>query len=264
MSKEMPNVESLSLASGSGNNTPASTRSRTNSKAPSLNGTPATATGTVRTPFSHALPTSKPSARPDLTTDQSSKYTQLLSLVTAWPSLPKSTTDKTAAPLTDSERMWLTRECLLRYLRATSWHVSASEKRLQETLIWRREYGVEALTAEHISPENETGKQVILGYDNAARPCLYLNPGKQNTKKSERQIQHLVFMLERVIDMMEPGQETSALLINFKGATSGGSPSVAQGRQVMSILQGHYPERLGRACIADCKWKHTHATSLST
>jgi len=149
--------------------------------------------------------------------------------------------------------MWLTRECLLRYLRATTWVVANAERRLQETLIWRREYGVETLTPEHISPENETGKQVILGYDNNARPCLYLNPGKQNTKKSERQIQHLVYMLERVVDMMEPGQEMTALLINFKGSTGGGSPSVAQGRQVMSILQGHYPERLGRACIADCK-----------
>ena len=110
---------------------------------------------------------------------------------------------------------------------------------------------METWTPEHISPENESGKQVILGYDNSARPCLYLNPGKQNTKKSERQIQHLVYMLDRVIDMMDPGQETTALLINFKGATGGGAPSVAQGRQVLGILQGHYPERLGRACIAD-------------
>jgi len=28
----------------------------------------------------------------------------------------------------------------------------------------------------------------------------------------------------------------------------------------MTILQGHYPERLGRACIADCKF--VFATSI--
>lgn len=108
-------------------------------------------------------------------------------------------------------------------------------------------------TPDYISPENETGKQQILGYDINARPCLYMNPGKQNTDKSERQIQHTVFMLERVIDMMGPGQETTALLINFKNSSSSKSPSLGQGKQVLNILQQHYPERLGRALISDCK-----------
>jgi len=246
MSKEMPNVANLSL--GSGTNTPASDRSA--SKATSVSSVKGTS-GPVYTPFEHAPESCTPVAAKALTPDQSAKYTQLLDLVSAWPGLPVSSTDKTNEPLTDNERLWLTRECLLRYLRATSWSVPNAATRLQDTLVWRKEYGVETWTPEHISPENETGKQVILGYDNNARPCLYLNPGKQNTKKSERQIQHLVYMLDRVIDMMDAGQETTALLINFKGSSSGGSPSVAQGRQVMGILQGHYPERLGRACIAD-------------
>lgn len=145
--------------------------------------------------------------------------------------------------------MWLTRECLLRYLRATKWNAAEAPKRLLGTLIWRREYGLAKHTASYISPENETGKQVILGYDIAARPCLYLNPAKQNTKKSERQIQHLVFMLERVIDLMIPGQETLSLLVNFKESSSGSNPSVGQGRQTLNILQTHYPERLGRALV---------------
>ena len=111
--------------------------------------------------------------------------------------------------------MWLTRECLLRYLRATSWNVTNSVKRLLDTLLWRREFGVSKLTAEGVSKEAETGKMVILGYDNNARPCLYMNPGRQNTEKSHTQIEHLVFLLEKTIDMMDPGQETTALLINF-------------------------------------------------
>lgn len=242
----MPNVAGLSLDPKSA--TSDTTRSTSKASAASA------PVGPTSIPFDHSPSDCKPVARAGLTTDQSAKYTQLFSQVSKWTGLPVSTTDKTIQVLSDSEKMWLTRECLLRYLRATSWNVANADKRLQDTMIWRREYGVETWSAEHISPENETGKQVILGYDNNARPCLYLNPGKQNTKKSERQIQHLVYMLERVIDMMDPGQETTALLINFKGSSSGGSPSVAQGRQVMSILQGHYPERLGRACIADRKF----------
>lgn len=188
-----------------------------------------------------------------LTADQETKYNELLAIAKEWKEIP-STTDK-AGPITDDEIFWLTRECLLRYLRATKWNVSEASKRLLATLTWRREYGVESFTGDHISPENETGKQIIIGYDIAARPCHYLNPGRQNTEPSPRQVQHLVFMVERVIDLMVPGQETLALLINFKKGEkrSNTAPGIGQGREVLNILQTHYPERLGRALIINSK-----------
>ena len=113
---------------------------------------------------------------------------------------------------------------------------------------------MESHTADYISEENETGKQFILGYDNEGRPCLYLNPHKQNTKKSDKQIQHLVYMLERSIELMPPGQETLAILVNFKDTRKGDGATVGQGRQTINILQNHYPERLGRACVQDTPW----------
>jgi len=149
--------------------------------------------------------------------------------------------------------MWLTRECLLRYLRAAKWSVPDATTRLLSTLTWRREYGVVNFTPDYISPENETGKQWILGYDIEGRPCHYLNPSRQNTKRSDRQLHHLVFMMERAIDLMGPGQETLALLISFSETSSGQGASLAQGKQVMNFLQNHYPERLGRALVTDSK-----------
>ena len=186
---------------------------------------------------------------PELTTEQQSKYEAVLETVRSWKEIP-STKGK-EGPITENEILWLTRECLLRYLRATKWNTADAEKRLLATLTWRREYGVEELTGDHISPESETGKQIIVGWDIAGRPCHYLNPGRQNTAASPRQVQHLVFMLERVIDIMVPGQETLALLINFKTSKtrSNTSPGLSQGREVLNILQTHYPERLGRALI---------------
>lgn len=208
--------------------------------------------GPIRTPLTNPLPTSKPIVPASLSAEQQSKYNQILETVSGWTTI-LSGTDKTATaePITDAERMFLTRECLLRYLRATKWSVPNALTRLQSTLSWRREYGADTFTADYISPENETGKQVIQGYDIDARPCLYLNPAKQNTKMSDRQIHHLSFMLDRVIDMMPPGQETTALLINFKGASGGNVPTVGQARAVLNILQNHNPERLGKACISE-------------
>jgi hypothetical protein len=52
---------------------------------------------------------------------------------------------------------------LLRFLRATKWIYKDAVLRVEETLIWRREFGVDELTAEHVSPEGESGKQILLG-----------------------------------------------------------------------------------------------------
>lgn len=211
--------------------------------------------GPLHVPLRRPSPKAKLPKPADLTPEQETKYATVLASVSQWQSLP-ATTAKNApqAPIQDHERMWLTRECLLRYLRATKWITPNALKRLQSTLSWRREYGADNFTADYISPENETGKQVVLGFDNDTRPCLYLNPGKQNTKMSDRQIHHLSYMLDRVIDFMPPGQETSCLIINFKGAASGTVPTVGQARQVLNILQGHNPERLGRALINELPW----------
>lgn len=211
--------------------------------------------GPLKTPIPKPLPSCKPLPEAKLSPEQETKYATVLAAVSQWQTLP-STTAKNApqAPIQEHERMFLTRECLLRYLRATKWKTADALKRLQGTLSWRREYGADTFTHDYISPENETGKQIQLGYDNDARPVLYLSPGKQNTKMSDRQIHHLCYMLDRMVDMMPPGVENSALLINFKGAASGTIPSVGQARAVLNILQTHNPERLGKALISETPW----------
>lgn len=208
--------------------------------------------GLIKTPLDAPLETSKPAIRPPLTAEQEQKYQSLLANVLKWTDIPSaSTKGATKSPLTETERMFMTRECLLRYLRASSWNLSTAEKRLEYTLVWRREYGLESHTADYISIENETGKQLIVGWDIEGRPCQYMRPSKQNTPRGDRQIQHLVFMLERSIDLMPPGQETLALLINFAETKSGQGATLGQGKQTLNILQNHYPERLGRALVTN-------------
>lgn len=208
------------------------------------------ADGLIQKPFGKPLDTAKPVAPAPLTPEQQAKYDTLLKLVSSWTTVAdKAEKNAPTSPITEDEQMFLTRECLLRYLRATKWNVSEAETRLQSTLTWRREYNLKKLTPDYISIENETGKQVILGYDINGRPCLYLLPSNQNTEKSDRQLEHLVFMLERAIDLMGPGQETLALIVNFKETKSGQNASISQAKQTVGFLQNHYPERLGRALV---------------
>jgi hypothetical protein len=206
-------------------------------------------------PFAAPEPGCTPAPPTVLTADQQAKYEQLLAEIRSWETLPTTSAKASTetAPLDDNERIWLTRECLLRYLRATKWALPQAITRLRSTLIWRREFGTEGFTAEYISDENATGKQVQLGFDKEGRPCLYLLPQNQNSKPGIKQVQHLVYMLERALDLHPPGQEGLALLIDFRNTGAGGTPPMSIAKQVLDILQNHYPERLGRALLTHCE-----------
>ncbi|KAF7965251.1 hypothetical protein HWV62_44860, partial [Athelia sp. TMB] len=125
--------------------------------------------------------------------------------------------------------------------------------RLEDTLKWRREFGVyDTLSAELVEPEAVTGKEILFGYDKERRPGFYMIPSRQNTDEATRQVQFAVWMLERAVDLMGPGVEKMDLLIDF--AEKAKNPSIGTARTVLNILQSHYPERLGLALILNIPW----------
>uniref|UniRef100_A0A0L0NWE9 SEC14 homolog 3 n=1 Tax=Candidozyma auris TaxID=498019 RepID=A0A0L0NWE9_CANAR len=223
------------------------------------------------TPFDAPVNPIKPPVF-DLTDDQLAKYNDVLEYFEEYikENIPVSDSSNAEThPILEEEKAWLTKECFLRYLRATKWKVEPTIKRIKDTMVWRRTFGVvtvpghsdprKIITPELVEAENVTGKNLIVGYDNDNRPCLYLRNGYQNTSASLRQVQHLVFMLERVIQFMPPGQDGLALLIDFKAAPahlnlSSKFPSLSISKQVLHILQNHYPERLGRGLFTNIPW----------
>ncbi|ODV93292.1 hypothetical protein PACTADRAFT_46955 [Pachysolen tannophilus NRRL Y-2460] len=219
-------------------------------------------------PFEKPLDGLKSTPRDPLTLDQEKQYLEVLNhFLNDELSLPvreKPEDSLELRKLTYDEKSWLTRDCILRYIRACNWKLSDAIKRLENSLIWRRDFGIsggefQTLTEDVVAIENETGKQLIFGYDNGCRPCLFLRNGKQNTKASFRQIQHLIFMLESVIDFMPPGEDNLALCVDFKAypeisIKGANMPSVSVGKQILHILQYHYPERLGRALFVNIPW----------
>lgn len=160
-------------------------------------------------------------------------------------------------PLNKYEKLWLSKQCLLRYLRACNWKQEEAIKRIIGSIAWRREFGIgggewDKITPESVEVENETGKHLVFGFDDEKRPCLHLYNGKRNTKASDRQIQFLIFMLERTIDFMPQGQDKLCLCVDFKKYPESCTedpkvPPVSLGKSILYILQYHYPERLGRA-----------------
>jgi hypothetical protein len=106
-------------------------------------------------PFEEPATTSTRPARAELSADEQAKYVTVLEHMKSITSLPTTSSkkNKETAPLSEVEQCFLTRECILRYLRATKWNVNEAQKRLEGTIIWRREYGTDTRKAETIEPE---------------------------------------------------------------------------------------------------------------
>ncbi|KAH0833218.1 CRAL TRIO domain-containing protein [Lanmaoa asiatica] len=205
----------------------------------------------IQTPL--PIPTHPDVAPPrELTEKEQAEYDRVLAhFASPEYALPSVETEKGA--LMEVERMWLSYECILRYIRATNHNVSESIKRLEGTLKWRRDFGLYTfITPEHVEPEAVTGKEFIFGYDTRGRPALYLCPSRQNTEESPRQVHFVFWVFERAIELMGSGVETVALMVDY--ADKAKSPSFSTARQVLNVLQTHYPERLGAAIIGHFPW----------
>lgn len=203
--------------------------------------------------------------------EQHSKYLEVLHYFQA-PNLllpsksGRKVEDSDALELSSYERFWITRECILRYLRATDWNVQTAIKRILKTLVWRREFRITGdpnipnnLDRVDVEKESLTGKQVCLGYDRDSRPIFILKNGYQNTHPSFSQVQYLVYFMEAVISIMPVGVELLSMLIDYKKYTGAGlinakSPPLSLALQILNIIQDHYPERLGRAFFVNMAW----------
>ncbi|KAF7347093.1 CRAL/TRIO domain-containing protein [Mycena venus] len=150
------------------------------------------------------------------------------------------------------ERRWLNQsDTLPRYMRAAKWQIDDAKKRIKATIEWRRDYKPDLIPPEEVRIESETGKIILNGFDNEGRPILYVRPGRENTQTSPRQVRHLVWCLERAMDLMPPGQESLVIIVDYKSTTLRTNPSIGVARKVLNILQRHYPETLGRAIVVN-------------
>ncbi|KAL7409031.1 CRAL-TRIO domain-containing protein [Mrakia frigida] len=167
--------------------------------------------------------------------------------------------------LSEAEKMWLTRECLERYLRAQKWDLPVAQRKLIDTLVWRREHQLAdddggerskdeggGLNAERIRTEGKSGKDYVNGWDEDGRPLHYQVPSRNTSTDSDLNVLYCVWVMERSIDLMPPGVEKQVLLVNFSGGMS--PPPLATVRGWISMLSHHYPERMEKAIAIKVPW----------
>ncbi|KAI9593982.1 CRAL-TRIO domain-containing protein, partial [Syncephalis fuscata] len=156
---------------------------------------------------------------------------------------------------TQEDEEWLSDDrCLLRYLRAARWNSTKAAERIQCTLQWRHERRPHRLDPAYVRPEAETGKLTLNGFDRYGHPVIYLVPNRENTKTSQRQVDHFIFFMERAIAAMPSHVDQMTLVIDFTGTSIFQSPGAGVAREIANTLERHYPERLASAFIIGAPW----------
>jgi hypothetical protein len=125
---------------------------------------------------------------------------------------------------------------------------------LHTTLDWRQNMGLSNFREEWketMQVKNTTGKTYVRGFDTNGHPILVVRPKNENTNNLEGNIRNLVYTMERAIACTaKSGVEKLCLVIDYDGYSILNAPPMKTSREVLSILQDHYPERLFRAyCV---------------
>lgn len=211
----------------------------------------------------------KPQPQDNLDSEQRTIYQSILNhfldplLYLPVDGLAKQVNDSNSySKLSDYERFWLSKECILRYLRATKWNKERTLKRIHETLLWRRQFGLDNYnfieeTARLVADENITGKMLLLGYDRCRQLVLILKNYKQNTEPSYTQVKQLVWFLEAACILTPKGTEAWSFVIDLHRYSDNNNnvlsqyehPPLSLTKQVLNIVQDHYPERLYKCLV---------------
>lgn len=151
-----------------------------------------------------------------------------------------------------AHRAFCTRGTYIRFLRARHWTVAKATKMLRETLRWRTEYQPQLLSWPTIKHEGARGKLFILDHpDTEGRPVVLMRPRLEAAYSgdSDERVKWLVYTLEQASRMADASAPDGKMcwLVDFVGYNSKNSPPLKISLQVLSILQNHFPERLGRA-----------------
>ncbi|KAI9096090.1 CRAL-TRIO domain-containing protein [Phlyctochytrium arcticum] len=144
-------------------------------------------------------------------------------------------------------------DCMRRYLVAHKWLAEKAAKGLSETIIWRKEYRVDYITAEEIESEAKHGTNYVSGFDRIGRPIVYLKK-KDKTENHDLNVRMLVHVLETAIKAMPKGVEKVAIIMDFTHYTRANSPPLHISRLTLHIFSAHYPERLGISMMFNSPW----------
>lgn len=163
------------------------------------------------------------------------------------------------APPEDDPAFPIDDACCRRYLRAREWDLAKATKMLEETVAWRKDFGVASLVEDKfptLELECATGKTYVSpGVDRAGRTTVIMRSRHENTHDHDGNVANLVYHLERAVKKTTAGPEEKwNLMIDFEGYSLRNAPPMKTSKATLKAVQDYYPERLHKAYLVDAPW----------
>ncbi|PJF16608.1 hypothetical protein PSACC_03580 [Paramicrosporidium saccamoebae] len=148
---------------------------------------------------------------------------------------------------------------LLRFLRARKWNVITAFTAIVECLIWRHEFGVDALMRAGESRIDqgslESGKGFVWGEDRDGRLVVYMR-GRlhdKNAQTLEESIDYAVHFLEMARSLRRHDEQLLTVVIDMQGAGLA-SFDLPLAQAMGRFVQGCYPEVMGVCLVMNAPW----------
>eukprot|EP00761_Pharyngomonas_kirbyi_P012795 gb/GECH01012822.1/.p1 GENE.gb/GECH01012822.1/~~gb/GECH01012822.1/.p1 ORF type:complete len:288 (+),score=48.98 gb/GECH01012822.1/:1-864(+) len=158
--------------------------------------------------------------------------------------------------LTEEEKEMCNGTCLCRFLRARKGSINNAAKMLEKTILWRREYQPARIPVSDVKWQAKDGKNYIRGRDRHGRPVIWMRARLDTPYAAEQKLKLIVFQVEQATQIAD--RENSDGKIDFVADLRDMSyhtvSEVSAAKQVVDVMQNHYPERLGYFLVVDAPW----------
>ncbi|KAF8822154.1 CRAL/TRIO domain-containing protein, partial [Cardiosporidium cionae] len=156
--------------------------------------------------------------------------------------------------LTLEELLWCNELTIARYLKCNSWDVASSLKQLHKTISWRRCVKPDKIVPFAIANQLVNGVLIRRGFDFYSRALIHCRPGFVKTAAKINVVSCLTYTVERALQSLSLSRNNArqiSVLVDCTNYNITQMPSLNSTKEVISILNEHYPGILHEILIID-------------
>ena len=141
---------------------------------------------------------------------------------------------------------------LLRYLVARNWNVKKSSAMLDKTMEWRVKVNSQTASCPRCPRDPDGHMMCFVGWDLQHRPVMYMSHRWAMERSNvEEQVTHSIETYNHMIRLMPEGVGKWVACVDFVTYSHWRDGNSKSGKEVVTMLQDHFPERLGLQVLVD-------------
>ncbi len=141
---------------------------------------------------------------------------------------------------------------LLRYLVARDWKVLKAADMIDKTMAWRKARNAMNMVCSRCVVNPNAHCSMFVGWDLQHRPVLYMSHRWALERQNmEENVEHMLESYNHIVKLMPEGVTKWVACVDFVTYSHWRDGSPKSGKEVINMLQDHFPERLAMQVLVD-------------